>query len=112
MPKANRLALVQQPNSPIKSIASTDLPQADSAVVEFAIILAVVDTIGGTVFVISLTRRRRSRRRFGEAREFRKARELGESWKTWKATKLRSRSGVGSSGQGSDGKRLRGVHDY
>lgn len=110
VPKADRFTLMQQPDSPVKSIASTDFPQVDSAIVEFAIILTIVDTLGSTVIVISLTGCRRRRRRFGEARELRKAGELGESWKTRKSTELRSRSGVGSSGQSSDGKRLRGVH--
>lgn len=63
MPKANGLALVQQPDPPVESVATTDLPQTDSAVVELAIILTIVDASSGTVvlviLVISATRNRR-----------------------------------------------------
>jgi hypothetical protein len=56
MPEANRLALVQQPNSPVKSVASTYFSQADSAVVELAIVLSVIRANGCLLLVISLTR--------------------------------------------------------
>jgi hypothetical protein len=55
VPKANRLALMQQPNSPVKSVASTHFPQADSAVVELAIVLSVIRASGCILLAISLT---------------------------------------------------------
>jgi hypothetical protein len=51
MPKANRLALMQQPDPPIESVASADFSQAHGAVVELAIVCSIVCANGGLVFV-------------------------------------------------------------
>lgn len=112
MPEADRLALVQQPDPPVESVATTDLPQTDSAVVELAIILTLVDAISATVVLVILvtsatgSRRRRGRR--GKARKFRQAREFGKVRET---RKKGSRRSVDSSSQGSDSERLRRMHD-
>ena len=56
MPKAYRLALVQQPDPPVESVASADFSQTDGGVVEFAVVCSVVRASGSVV--LTTTRRR------------------------------------------------------
>jgi len=71
MPERDRLALVQQPNPPVQSVTSSDFPQTDSAVVEFAIVSSVVRASGSLPFVAA-----RSLGRRWWSRRLRKARRL------------------------------------
>ena len=73
---------MQQPNSPVQSVTSANFPQADSAVVELAIVYSIVRASGSLVFATarSLRSRWRSRRlrkktrRLGQPRQFGKSR--------------------------------------
>ena len=91
VPKRNRLALVQQPDPPVQSVTRANFSQADSTVVELAIVCPIVRASSSLVFLTarSLRSRWRSRRLRKKPRRLGQTRQFGKS-RAWRRSIRRS----------------------